>query len=102
VWFCSSANTQVWTYSSRFRMIINYALNKCLDDGAGINGSGAFLNTCDMNSQHQRWFYDNTTFLINVASGRCLDWDMTGFSIKVEVWDCNSGANQQWFFEFED
>ncbi|GAA1928702.1 glycoside hydrolase family 27 protein [Streptantibioticus ferralitis] len=36
--------------------------------------------------------------LVSAASGRCLDaWDnQTSPGTKIEIWDCNGGANQEW------
>ncbi|MDH6128078.1 alpha-galactosidase [Kitasatospora sp. GP82] len=36
--------------------------------------------------------------LVSASSGRCLDaWNnQTAAGTKIEIWDCNGGANQQW------
>nr|WP_060905619.1 ricin-type beta-trefoil lectin domain protein [Streptomyces scabiei] len=55
------------------------------------------------NSQAQTGQFDNlsigsTTKVVGVGSGRCLDvpgYDQTHGTLT-QLWDCNSGANQQW------
>jgi hypothetical protein len=97
MWSCSSAIYQQWYYNSRGKRLEGNSPAGCLDDGAGLNGSGAFLTACT-GGLHQRWYYDGSGAVVNAGSGRCLDWDMA--TIKVQVWDCNYGANQLWTFEF--
>jgi hypothetical protein len=104
LWTCSSSPYQQWTYSPRpaQRAIRGNAPSGCLDDGAGLNGSGVFLTSCN-GSLHQKWdLYGG--LIVNAASGRCLDADLGtigGQGTKVQVWDCSGGSNQQWAFEFE-
>ena len=104
LWPCSSSLYQQWNYIQRpyFRTIQGNSPSGCLDDGAGLNGSGVYLTACN-GGLHQKWDYDGY-HLANVASGRCLDadWPTIGQNgTKVQVWDCNGGANQVWGFEFE-
>lgn len=104
LWNCSTSAYQQWSYSPRpaLRTIRGNSPSGCLDDGAGTNGSGAFLTTCT-GSLHQKWDLVGSA-IVNAASGRCLDADLGtigGQGTKVQVWDCSGGSNQQWFFEFE-
>ena len=104
LWKCSTSSYQNWTYHPfpTGRTITGNSPLGCLDDGAGLNGSGAFLTACS-GGQHQKWELDGY-LIINVASGRCLDADLAtigGQGTKVQVWDCSGGANQQWAFEFD-
>lgn len=104
LWTCSTAIYQDWWYNAGLnaRRIVGNSPSGCLDDGAGLNGSGAFLTACT-GSLHQKWDYLGAA-MVNEGSGRCLDADEPTLGhngTKVQVWDCNGGANQQWYFEFE-
>lgn len=97
---CSAAATQQWN-------TLNYQIRgggKCLDEGAGLNGSRVFLATCT-GSSHQKWIVllAGSETWANLASGRCLDADTSTAGqegTKVQVWDCAGLANQRWTFEF--
>jgi hypothetical protein len=102
LWNCSSSIYQQWVFLFNGTIHGN-SPDGCLDDGAGLNGSGAFLNACN-GSLSQTWSQSQYGYgyIVNLASGRCLDADsgtIGGQGTKVQVWDCNGGANQNWYFE---
>ena len=102
LWPCSTSIYQQWTYNPRIGEIVGNSPTGCLDDHGGTNGTGVNLVPCT-GAASQKWTY-NGAQMINQASGRCLDADLGTINqngTKVQVWDCGSGANQQWFFENE-
>jgi Ricin-type beta-trefoil lectin domain len=102
LWTCSTATYQQWTFNVRSGAIVGNSPTGCLDDGAGTNGTGVPLVACT-GSLSQKWTYDANFRLVNQASGRCLDADLGTIGAngtKVQIWDCGSGTNQQWYFEF--
>jgi hypothetical protein len=102
LWTCSNSIYQQWSYYPRVGAIVGNSPTGCLDDGAGTNGTGVPLVTCT-GALSQKWTYDANFRLVNQASGRCLDADLGTIGsggTKVQVWDCGSGTNQQWYFEF--
>jgi hypothetical protein len=103
LWPCSTSVYQHWSYNPRVGQIVGNSPTGCLDDGAGTNGTGVPLVTCT-GASSQKWTYDANFRMVNQASGRCLDADLGTINqngTKVQVWDCGSGTNQQWFFENE-
>jgi hypothetical protein len=103
LWPCSTSTYQHWSYNPRGGQIVGNSPTGCLDDGAGTNGTGVPLVTCT-GASSQKWTYDGSNRMVNQASGRCLDADLGTINqngTKVQVWDCGSGTNQQWFFENE-
>ena len=103
LWPCSTSIYQQWTYNPRNGQIVGNSPTGCLDAGAGTNGTGVPLVACT-GSASQKWTYDGSNRMVNQASGRCLDADLGTINqngTKVQVWDCGSGTNQQWFFENE-
>ena len=93
LWTCNGSVFQRWTMGY-FGQISGQSPAGCLDDDAGLNGSGVRVTTCT-GSSHQTWYFSSTPGLIvNAGSGRCLDADAHGLGqdgTKVQVWDCNGG-----------
>jgi ricin-type beta-trefoil lectin protein len=101
LWNCSGSIYQYWVFTGLGRIKGN-SPSGCLDDGAGLVGSGAFLTSCN-GSSHQIWGYDGVS-LVNMASGLCLDADLGTIGqqgTRVQVWTCTGGANQAWYFQYE-
>jgi hypothetical protein len=102
LWTCSTSIFQQWSYLPAGGQIVGNSPTGCLDDGAGTNGTPVPLVACT-GSLSQKWTYDANFRLVNRASGRCLDADLGTIGAggtKIQVWDCGSGTNQQWYFEF--
>lgn len=100
LWTCSTAIYQQWTLT-RLGTIRGESPAGCLDAGAGTNGTGVPLVSCN-GSLSQKWFWNGAT-IVSQSSGRCLDADLGTIGsggTKVQVWDCAGGANQSWYFEF--
>jgi hypothetical protein len=73
--------------------------DQCLDvsgPDSGINGAVVDLWGCDSSSIDQHWTHNSDNSLSTL--GRCLDITGGGTAVgtKVELWDCNGGANQVW------
>lgn len=103
LWACSTAIYQQWSYNLTAGRIIGNSPTGCLDGGAGTNGTPVPLVACT-GALNQSWTYDSFNRMVNRASGRCLDADLGTIGsqgTKVQIWDCGSGTNQQWYFEFE-
>jgi ricin-type beta-trefoil lectin protein len=103
LWPCSTSIYQQWHYNPSVGQIVGNSPTGCLDDHAGTNGTGVNLVTCT-GASSQKWVYDGSYRMVNQASGRCLDADLGTINqngTKVQVWDCGTGTNQQWFFENE-
>ncbi len=101
LWPCSTSIYQQWSYNPRVGEIVGNSPTGCLDDHAGTNGTGVNLVTCT-GAASQKWTYDGYNRMVNQASGRCLDADLGTINqngTKVQVWDCGTGTNQEWFFE---
>jgi hypothetical protein len=101
LWNCSGSTYQNWTLGYYGQLFGNSPVG-CLDDGAGANGSGAYLTTCN-GSSHQIWVQGANGSLVNAGSGRCLDADAGTIGqqgTRVQVWDCDGWAGQRWTFQY--
>ncbi|HEX4959230.1 MAG TPA: RICIN domain-containing protein [Thermoanaerobaculia bacterium] len=101
LWTCSTSIYQQWAFPYASGRMIGNSPTGCLDGGAGTNGTPVPLVACT-GVLSQSWTYDPGYRLVNRYSGRCLDADLGTIGhggTKVQVWDCGSGTNQQWFFE---
>jgi Ricin-type beta-trefoil lectin domain-like len=116
VWSCNYQSQQLWRFQyvrsagARLLYHIQVARNgKCLDIDAGrIHDNGVRAQQWDCwNGDNQLWYFGASNAsgwhqLINVASGKCLDADISGGGIwdgtPVQQWDCNGGptGNQEW------
>jgi hypothetical protein len=116
VWDCNNGNQQQWRMqfvrSSGTRLLWDIQVQrsgKCLDiDLSRIHDNGVRAQQWDCNNgDNQLWYFGASNApgwqqLINVASGKCLDADISaGFianGTSVQQWDCNPGptANQEW------
>ncbi|MET9180469.1 RICIN domain-containing protein [Kitasatospora aureofaciens] len=100
--------------------IHNLGLDKCADDVAADTRNGAAVGSYTCNgADTQNWtfapkdpygygdlgFYG--TISLTATPGKCLDipdtaGDGSGITdgTKLEIWDCNSGRNQQWIMQY--
>ncbi|WP_354638502.1 ricin-type beta-trefoil lectin domain protein [Kitasatospora camelliae] len=71
----------------------------CLDAGtAGTAGSPVLLAPCS-GSTGQQWLLSPTGYLLNPASGRCLDDPKSTPvpGVQLHLWTCNGTAAQTWY-----
>ncbi len=74
---------------------------KCLDAGAGTNGTVVTLQTCN-GSPRQQWAFNTdggygSAFIQNVGSGRCLDATGKTQGLAMDVYDCGKGSWQEFW-----
>ncbi|MFF4903019.1 DUF5010 domain-containing protein [Streptomyces sp. NPDC001068] len=95
---CGSATTQQWTAAPDKSLQV---LGKCLStqDEGTANGTKVQIAACD-GSKAQQWSVDSANgYLVNVASGLCLENanGSTADGNPLIVWTCNNGdVGQKW------
>jgi O-glycosyl hydrolase len=68
---------------------------KCLGANGTTDGTPVVITTCVSGAAGQQWTLSGGTVL---QGGKCLDVTGKGTAdgVKVELWTCNGGTNQQW------
>jgi hypothetical protein len=97
IYTCNGTAAQ--TYSVNGGGMIDGPGGQCLDvygPDNGVDGTVVDLYTCQSYSVDQHWYHNSSGSLETL--GRCLDITGGGTAVgtKVELWDCNGGANQIW------
>ena len=75
--------------------VVSASSGRCLDvpDSNTANGTQPVVRDCT-GAPNQRWIATGQTLQ---ALGKCLDAPVgASAGAKVQLWDCNGGANQQW------
>jgi hypothetical protein len=103
IWDCNGSNAQKWSAPGGaadpdIGSIITGPGGKCVDvagDDVGGDQAPAQLWDCQPWAADQHWTYTGNTLR---TLGRCLDVTGAGAAngVKVELWDCDGGAAQQW------
>ncbi|GIJ44640.1 hypothetical protein Val02_15260 [Virgisporangium aliadipatigenens] len=90
----SAAPTQ-WGGCFTWCAFRNRATKKCLDDSFR-----AGLRTFPCNgTDHQRWRYDFTGYLVNQNTGRCID---DSIQHGLRAFPCNGSVYQRWVLNFNN
>ncbi len=68
---------------------------KCLGAGGTADGTPVVITTCATGDPNQQWAVSGGALQL---AGKCLDVTGRGTAdgVKVELWTCNGGTNQQW------
>ncbi|MFD0820241.1 ricin-type beta-trefoil lectin domain protein [Micromonospora zhanjiangensis] len=74
---------------------------KCLDAGAGVDGTHLTLRTCSSGSASQRWDIRGDGTIRSVLTGLCMDvaWGNTATGTLVQTANCSGNPAQQWKVE---
>ncbi|MEU9015042.1 RICIN domain-containing protein [Streptomyces sp. NPDC048479] len=92
---CNGSAAQHWTMAGDGSI---RALGKCLNVASGSTGASVQLYDCN-GTDIQHWSYNlSTNEVVNTSSAKCLDVPAynTTNSTRLQIYDCNSGANQKW------
>ncbi|MFB6892593.1 LamG-like jellyroll fold domain-containing protein [Kitasatospora sp. NPDC056327] len=101
IWDCWNGPNQKFRFNTDNHALI--VQNKCVtvhdnDQPQAPNGTPVVLTDCDNLKGGQKWLRQADNSLYNPRSGRCLElpaWNTTN-GTRLNIWDCNTGANQRW------
>ncbi|MFF1908491.1 ricin-type beta-trefoil lectin domain protein [Kitasatospora sp. NPDC058218] len=96
---CSASPTAPQNWSLVKDGTLRISTGSCLDAGtAGTAGSTVQLAPCS-GATTQQWLLSPTGYLLNPASGKCLDdpKSTTVPGVPLNLWTCNGTAAQVWY-----
>ncbi|MFI5845247.1 ricin-type beta-trefoil lectin domain protein [Catenuloplanes sp. NPDC051500] len=81
------------------QMIVHKGTGKCLDAGAGTDGTYLTLSACDpVSAISQRWDLRFGGTIVSYKSNLCMDvaWSKVADNTRVQLSNCHSGEAQNW------